>query len=115
MRSVHRLETLDFDNTICYNSLYVVVEVCHAGIFRIGDHSKKQYRVHKGRQNKENRYEKNLPTQEKTKKQGARISRKNENHRRTQNACKTQKQGSPLPFRIGPTRLGNYFEVLLQT
>ena len=26
--SLHRLETLDFTNGICYNILYVIVEVC---------------------------------------------------------------------------------------
>ena len=37
----------------------------------------------------EKKDEKNLPTQEKTKKQSARIPRKNEDHRWPQNACKT--------------------------
>ena len=38
-----------------------------------------------GKKEKEN--EKNLSTQEKTKKQSARFQSKNEDHRRTQNAC----------------------------
>ena len=38
--------------------------------------------------------EKNVSTQEKTKKQSARIPRKNEDHRWQKNSCKTQKQGS---------------------
>ena len=36
-----------------------------------------------------NKNEKNVPTQEKTTQQSARIPRKNEDHRRSQNACKT--------------------------
>ena len=43
------------------------------------------------RQWKGEKHEKNLSTQEKTKKQSTRFPRKNEDHRWQKNACKTQK------------------------
>ncbi len=61
---------------------------------------------------KENKNEKNLPTQEKTKKQSARFPRKNENNRRTQNIGEKKKQGSSFSFGI---IRGNWLEVYLQT
>ena len=59
----------------------------------------------------EKKHEKNVPTQEKTTQQSARIPRKNEDHRRSQNACKTQKQGSSSTFSI----TGCNLEVYIQT
>lgn len=61
--------------------------------------------------NKENQNEKNLSTQEKTKKQSSRIPCKNEDNRRQKNACKKKKQGSSFSFRLIS---GQKLEVYLQ-
>ena len=47
-----------------------------------------------------NENEKNLPTQEKTKKQSSRFQSKNEDNRRKTCFGKKKKQGSPLSLRI---------------
>lgn len=61
--------------------------------------------------NKEKRNEKNVSTQEKTKKQSSRIPCKNEDNRRQKNACKKKKQGSSFSFRLIS---GQKLEVYLQ-
>lgn len=63
------------------------------------------------RRYKEKEYEKNLSTQEKAKKQSSRFSCENEDHRRTKNTRKTQKQGTSQHFRLTEV----CFEVYLQT
>ena len=50
--------------------------------------------------NKENQNEKNVSTQEKTKKQGARFPRKNEDDGRPQDAGEKKKQGTSFSFRL---------------
>ena len=50
--------------------------------------------------NKEKQNEKNLSTQEKTKKQGARFPRKNEDDGRPQDAGEKKEQGTSYSFRL---------------
>ena len=63
------------------------------------------------RNNKEKRYEKNLPTQKTSKKQSARFPRKNENNRRSSRACSSSQQGSSRTLRL----IEAIREVYLQT
>lgn len=63
------------------------------------------------RNNKEKRYEKNLPTQKTSKKQSARFPRKNEDNRRSSRACSSSQQGSSRTLRL----IEAIREVYLQT
>lgn len=63
------------------------------------------------RNNKEKRYEKNLPTKKTSKKQSARFPRKNENNRRSSRACSSSQQGSSRTLRL----IEAIREVYLQT